>query len=220
MLIGVEKLNDTGAPDSLTKMVSGSFAKLFGEESLRVGLHAGGDGQGDRCAADVTVGSDGGAGDLFAGSRPGETRLTGIAGLPLGEGVSQVRLLQCDHRPVDEADEFLYNGLHPRLEDRYTGRYAVDRDGINACQIVVSSVDDWEGRELTLGTKIRLVEHIAFVVKTEEVAHCVLLLNSEKISESAATCRCVDPFQSRASCVTPRSVPGVTVYRQGQLFLL
>lgn len=113
-------------------------AKLFSGESLRVGLHALGDGEGDRCAADVTVGSDGGAGDLVAGSRPGETRLAGIAGLALGECDSQVRLVECDHGPVDEADELLYNGLYPGLEDRDAGRYAVDGDGIDTCRIVVS----------------------------------------------------------------------------------
>ena len=61
-----------------------------------------------------------------------------------------------------------------------------------------SVVADNEEESPTLGAEIGLVEHVALVVKTEQVAHRIRLLNGEEIVEGALARGRVDPFQSRA----------------------
>ena len=113
-------------------------ANLLGGETLSVSRDAGREREGNRHAARVAISGDGCAGDLVAGSRVGEARVAAITGLALGKGDSQVCLLESDHRPIDEADEFLHHGFNPRLEDGYPGRHTVDGDGCNTCKTMVS----------------------------------------------------------------------------------
>ena len=153
------------------------ISNLLTPHHTRRTRHRTGHGHRNRHGARIPIRTYGNPRNSAPTLNPAQLGLARIARLPLQERRDEIRLLERDHGPVDEPDEFLHDDLDPRLEDGDARRDAVDGDGGDA-----------------LGAQIGLVEHEAVVVEAEEVAHRVLALHVEEVLERAAAGRGVDPF--------------------------